>query len=116
MNIVIYHEQRLGQWRDVNKDKMKAYPSVCVMMGINNLPKIADYWSSDIFTSNNRIRQTMTKNRFEEISQFFHLNNSSEEPAHGEEMSSRSYLTIEKCSALLFPKEKHFHQRGNDGI
>ena len=89
MNIVIYHEQRLGQWRNVNKDKMKAHPSVCVMMGINNLLKIADYWSSDIFTSNNGIRQTITKNRFEEISQFFHLNNSSEEPAHGEENFDR---------------------------
>ena len=32
------------------------------------------------------------------------------------QMSSRSYLSIEKCSALLFPKEKHFHQWGNDGI
>ena len=97
MNIVIYHEQRLGQWRDVNKDEMKAYLGVCVKMGINNLPKIADYWSSDIFIGNNGIKQTMTKNRFEEISQFFHLNNSSTEPARGEENFDRLY----KCRPTL---------------
>ena len=101
MNIVIYHEQRLGQWRDVNKDEMKTYPSVCVIMGVNNLPKITDYWSSDIFTSNNGIRQTTTKNRFEEISQFFHLNNSSEEPAHGEENFDRLYKCCSPLTSLL---------------
>ena len=59
--------------------KMKAYFGMCVIMGINDLPKIAYYWSSDIFVGNKGIKQTMTKNMFEEICQFFHLNNSNEE-------------------------------------
>ena len=91
------NEQRLGRWRDVNKDKIKAYLGVCVIMGINNLPKLADDWSSDIFIGNNGIKQTMTKNRFEEIKQFFHLNNSGEEPARGEENFDRLY----KCRPAL---------------
>ena len=66
-------------------------------MGINNLPKIANYWSSDIFISNNGIKRTMTKNRFQEISQLFHLNNLSEEPARGEENFDRLY----KCRPAL---------------
>ena len=113
MNIVIYHEQRLGQWRDVNEDEMKAYPSVCVMMGINNLPKITDYWSSDIFTSNNGIRQTMTKNRFEEISQFFHLNNSSEEPAHGEENFARLYKCRPALTSVLRNAQPYYSLKKN---
>ena len=57
------------------KDEMEAYLGVCVTMGINNSPKLADDWSSDIFMiHNDGIKQTMSKNRFEEISQFFHLN------------------------------------------
>ena len=47
---------------------MKAYLGVCVIMGINNLPKLADDWSSDIFIRNDGIKQTMSKKRFEEIS------------------------------------------------
>ena len=50
------------------KDKMKAYLGICVIMGVNNLPKLADDWSSDIFIRNDRIKQTMSKKRFEEIS------------------------------------------------
>ena len=91
------NEQHLDRWRDVNKDEMKAYLGICVIMGINNLPKIADYWSSDIFIGSDEIKQTMTKNRFEKISQFCHLNNSSEEPACGEENFDRLY----KCRPAL---------------
>ena len=113
MNIVIYHEQRLGQWWDVNKDKMRAYPNVCVIMGINNLPKITDYWSSDIFTGNNGIKRTMTKNGFEEISQFFHLNNSSEEPAHGEENFDRLYKCRPALTSLLRNAQPYYSLKKN---
>ena len=79
------------------KDEMKAYLGVCVIIGINNLPKLADDWSSDIVICNDGIKQTMSKNRFEEISQFFHLNKSSEEPAGGDENFDRPY----KCRPAL---------------
>ena len=88
------------------KDEMKAYLGVCVIMGINNLPKLADDWSSDIFLRNDGIKQTMSKNRFEEISQFFHLNNSSEEAARSEENFARLY----KCRPTLTSILRNAHR------
>ena len=116
MNIVIYHEQRLGQWRDVNKHEMKAYLVVCVITGINNLPKLADYWSSDIFIGNNGIKQTMTKNRFEEISQFFHPNNSSEEPARDEENFDRLYECRPVLTSILRNAQRCYSPKKNISV
>ena len=33
------NEQRLGRWRDVCKPEVKAYFRMCVIMGMNILPK-----------------------------------------------------------------------------
>ena len=73
------NEQRLGRWRDVCKPEVKAYFGMCVIMGMNILPMVPDYWSTDIF--NEGIKRVIPKNRFEEISQFLLLNDSSREPA-----------------------------------
>ena len=110
------NEQRLGRWRDVNRDEMKAYFGVCVIMGINNLPKIADYESSDIFIGNDGIKRTMTKNRFEEISQFFHLNNSSEEPARGEENFDRLYKCRPALTSILRNAQRWYSPKKNISI
>ena len=39
------NEQCLGRWCDVTKAEVKAYFGMCVIMGMNILPKVADYWS-----------------------------------------------------------------------
>ena len=49
-------------------------------MGLNNLPRIAMYWSTDPFIGNTGIQNVMTKNRFEELSQYLHFANSETEP------------------------------------
>ena len=77
-----------------------------------------DNWLSDILISNEGIEQTMPKNRFQEISQFLHLNDTSQKPARGEANFGRFYkchlaLTnkcSEKCLVLLLAhkKKKHF--------
>ena len=85
-------------------------------MGINNLPKITDYWSSDIFIGNDEIKQTMTKNRFEEICQFFHLNNSSEEPAHGEENFDRLYKCRPALTSILRNAQRCYSPKKNISI
>jgi len=38
--------ERLGRWRDVTKAEVKAYFGMCVIMGMNILPKVADYWAT----------------------------------------------------------------------
>ncbi|KAL9978523.1 hypothetical protein ACROYT_G016049 [Oculina patagonica] len=95
------NQQRLAKWRDITKPELKAYFGICVIMGLNILPKVADYWSSDIFMGNEGIKRVMPKNRFEEISQYLHLNDTSREPARGEANFDRLYKCRPALTAVL---------------
>lgn len=65
--------QALDKWQDVTLNEIKAFLGVCIVMGVNSLPSTAESWSSDPFLGNEGIQKVMTKNRFENISQFFSL-------------------------------------------
>ena len=88
------NEQRLGRWRDVSKPEVKAYFGMCVIMGINIILMVADYWSTDIFKGNEGIKRVIPKNQFEVISQFLHLNDLSREPARGDVNFDRLYNAV----------------------
>ncbi|KAK3701244.1 hypothetical protein QZH41_003196 [Actinostola sp. cb2023] len=70
---------------------MKAYIGMWIVMGINVLPEIAMYWSNDSFIGNDGIKAVMTKNRFEELSQYLHFNDSTQEPPRGDANHDRLY-------------------------
>ena len=76
---------RLAKWTDVNKQELKAYFGLCIIMGINTLPRIAMNWSSNRYIGNIGVQETMTKNRFKEISQYMHFSNSTQELQHGDD-------------------------------
>ena len=61
---------RLAAWKDVSKPEIKAFFGICVIMGINQLPRVADYLKDDAFIGNEGIERTTPRNRFQEISQF----------------------------------------------
>ena len=75
---------RLAAWENVSKEELKAYFGVCVIMGIDQLPRIGDYWKDDPFIGNTGIKQTMTRKGFQEISQFLHFADLTRTPSHGE--------------------------------
>lgn len=58
----------------------------------------------------------MTKNRCEEISQFFHLNNSSEEPARGEENFDRLYKCRPTLTSILRNAQRCYSPKKNISI
>ena len=87
----------LATWKNVSKEELKAFFGVFVIMGINQLPRIADYWKDDPFTGNTGIKQTMTRNRFQEIFQLLHSADSTRSPARGE----NSYDRLYKVRAVL---------------
>ena len=81
----------LDKWQDVTLEEIKAFLGVSVVMGVNILPSISDYWSSNQFLRNEGIQKVMTKNRYENISRFFHFSDSSVEPRRGEDSYDRLY-------------------------
>lgn len=60
-------------------------------MGINSLPQLALYWSSDDYFGNQGIKKVMAKNRYEEISCYLYFSDSSVEPARGTPGFDRLY-------------------------
>ena len=86
---------RLAKRTDVNKRELKAYFGLCIIMGINTLPRIAMNWSSNHYISNIGGQETITKNRFVEISQYMHFSDSTQEPQHGDDGYDRLFKVRE---------------------
>ena len=89
----------LATWKNVSKEKLKAYFGVCMIMGINQLPRIADYWKDNL--GNTGIKQKMTRNRFQEISQLLHFTDSTRTPAHGKNVYDQLYNVRPVLNAVL---------------
>ena len=85
-------------------------------MGINNLPRLAMYWSSDPFIGNTGIQNVMTKNGFEELSQYLHFSNSATEPRRGEENFDRLYKVRPLLTGILENVQKAYEPSKNLSI
>ena len=66
------------RWTPVTGEEMKAWLGMQVAMSILQLPQTAMYWSTDSLFGNIPITKVMTRDRFDEISQYFHLNDSTQ--------------------------------------
>ena len=58
---------------ETNLNEIKAYLGFMVVMGVNRLPEIRDYWSVDSKLNNAFISSRITRKCFEEISQYLHF-------------------------------------------
>ncbi|CAK1591942.1 unnamed protein product [Parnassius mnemosyne] len=74
-------------WVQVNEDDIKAYLGILILMGLNPLPDMELYWSSDSFYNNPEIFCVFTIARFKKITENLHLNDNSIEPPR----DSRNY-------------------------
>ena len=110
------NDTRLAKWHDTTRQEVKAYFGICLVMGINNLPRLAMYWSSDPFIGNTGIQNIMTKNRFEELSQYLHFSNSETEPQRGEENFDRLYKVRSLLSGVLENSQKAYEPSKNLSI
>ena len=68
-------------WYDVTFLEMKAFLAINILMGINRLPCLEMYWSSNSLIGNSRVASIMTCNRFRKILQYFHVADKETEPA-----------------------------------
>ncbi|KAK3750318.1 hypothetical protein QZH41_010822, partial [Actinostola sp. cb2023] len=98
---VANNPRRSAIWKDVTKPEMKSYFGICVIMGVNVLPKVADYWKDDPFLGNEGIKRVMTRNRYQEISQFLHFADSTLTPARGDVGYDRLYKVRPILNAVL---------------
>ena len=58
---------------ETNVAELRAYIGFHVLMGIQHLPEIRDYWSTDPKLRNEFISSRITRDRFKEISRYLHF-------------------------------------------
>lgn len=67
-----------AKWSPVTEEEIKAWLGMRVAMSILQLPQTAMYWSTDSLFGNLPLKKVMTRDRFDKISQYFHLNDSTQ--------------------------------------
>ena len=76
------------QWSTDAKE-IRAYFGFMILMGINQLPEIRDYWSTDKNLHYAPIADRISRDRFEEISRYLHFVDNTTLPSRGEDGYSR---------------------------
>lgn len=65
---------RAKKWRQVSKEEMRSFLALMFLMGIIKKPDIPMYWSTDPMLATPFFSSVMTRNRFQAIWSFFHVN------------------------------------------
>ena len=98
-----YAEQSLRgknkEW-STDADEIRAYMGFMILMGINQLPEIRDYWSTNEYLRYAPIAERISRDRFEEITRYLHFVDNESLPARGEEGFSRLQKVEPVISAL----------------
>ena len=71
-------------WTNTSQSEMKAYIGMRIYMSILQLPAMDMYWSTDYMFGNLFIPNVMLRDRFDKICQYFHANDSTENPRRGQ--------------------------------
>ena len=67
-------------WYDVTLPEMRSFLAINILMGINKLPRMEMYWSTNNLIGNTGVASIMTCTRFRKILQYFHVADKEAEP------------------------------------
>ena len=83
-----YAQQVLGQsynkYRPMTQVEIRAYFGFCMLMAINHLPAIDDYWKRDPIYNYSPITTRISRDRFREIGRYLHFVNNETLAARGD--------------------------------
>ena len=89
---------------ETNKEEILAYFGFMVVMGLNRLPEIRDYWARDEKLHNSFIASRITRNRFEEISRYLHFVDNDTLPLREEP----GYHRLQKITPIINAMKERF--------
>ena len=69
----VMSDEQYAKWVHVNEEEIWAYMGFVILMGINHLPALSDYWKMDPTYWYGPIADRITRDRFFEISRYFHF-------------------------------------------
>ena len=104
-----------GTW-ETNLDEIKAYLGFMIVMGVNRLPEIRDYWSVDSKLNNTFISSRITRKRFEEISQYLHFIDNTTLPVKHEPGFHRLQKVMPIITAMREKFEDNYNPHPHNSI
>ena len=66
-------EERYNKWDKMAEDEFRAYLGFNILMGINKLPFIDDYWSRNPLLHYSPVADRITRDRFRDLSRYLHF-------------------------------------------
>ena len=90
-------------WNKITVEELKAFLGFCILMGINSLPALKDYWKRDPAFHYAPIADRITRDRFLEISRYLHFVDNDTLP----QRDSPSYDRLGKVRPLI----NHFSEK-----
>ena len=80
---------RYTSWTKITREELKAFIGFSILMGINRLPSLDDYWSKDPLLHYSPISDRIPRWRFREISRYLHFVNNDNLAPRGDPMHDR---------------------------
>ena len=71
------HASRVNGWYPVTDGDIINHITLSLLIGINQLPSVPDYWSKNPLFHNPVFGAIMSRNRYQIIAKFFHFNDNS---------------------------------------
>ena len=112
----LYADQRraaaadTSQFIPISKEELIAFIGLNIAMGVISLPKLNDYWSTDIIRSHPWFRSVMPRNRFRQILCYIHVADNSQalrqdDPTYDKLWKVRPMMNflLSKCNELYAP-------------
>ncbi|KAI4462363.1 piggybac transposable element-derived protein 4 [Holotrichia oblita] len=88
------------QWTETNKEEIRKFLGILVIMGMNHLPKMRLYWSKNPMFRNDLICKNMTRTRFDLLLKFIHFSDN--------EQNRRNPDRLAKVKEVLDCIQKNF--------
>ena len=85
----VMDQHAYAKWDKITVSELNAYFGFCMLMSINHLPAIEDYWRTDPFLHYSPVADRISRYRFREISRYLHFVDNTQLPKRGEDNYDR---------------------------
>ncbi len=71
--VEVMSTDRLDKWNPITVEELEAYLGFNILMGINSVPSLQDYWKKNPIFHYSPIADRISRDRFREISRYLHF-------------------------------------------
>ncbi len=93
----VMDEEKVEKWNPITTQDLEAYFGFTILMGINSLPALEDYWKQNPVYHYSPVADRISRDRFMEISRYLHFADNSTLAPRG----SPRYDRLEKVRPVL---------------